>query len=157
MEIPLFLSHLPTYYGLPVPFTQATIDDVPDFRVVDPRKVFRCLNESLCAMCGNRLEEFCFFIGGPLGKENRLFMDPWMHEDCARFASKACPFVSGNKMEYSGRPVPDQTRVELAVASVRPSVMYLMKAKTAECKPGKMGDSFVIQAGEWVELSEIRS
>jgi hypothetical protein len=36
--IPEFLSHLKTYGGYPVPFTQLWIDGKPDFRAVDPTK-----------------------------------------------------------------------------------------------------------------------
>src|SRR5271155_6039704 len=64
MEIPGFLSHLPTHHGLPIPFTQMFVNGVPDFRAVDPLKILKCLQETLCAVCGNHLGRFSFFIGG---------------------------------------------------------------------------------------------
>lgn len=82
IEVPQFLSHLRTYRGHPVPFTQMWIDGKPDFRVVDPEKSIKCIHEKLCAICGVKLGEFCYFIGGPLSKQNRLFVDPPMHEQC---------------------------------------------------------------------------
>ena len=95
--IPDFLAHLPRFGEYPVPFTQMWIDGKPDFRVVDPEKSLKCIQEKLCAICGVKLGEFCYFIGGPLSKQNRLFVDPPMHEQCAVFASTVCPFVSGEK------------------------------------------------------------
>src|SRR5260370_7443741 len=103
-EIPTFLSHLKTYTGYPVPFVQMYIDGKPDFRVIDPERSDECLHDKLCAICGRRLGEFCYFIGGALCRENHLFADAPMHEQCADFASKTCPFVSGKKLEYSTRP-----------------------------------------------------
>jgi hypothetical protein len=58
IALPDFLSHLPTCNGLPVPFTQAIIDGVPDFRATDPETVLRCTTEKLCAICGRRLGEY---------------------------------------------------------------------------------------------------
>ncbi len=62
IEVPQFLSHLRTYRGHPVPFTQMWIDGKPDFRVVDPEKSIKCIHEKLCAICGVKLGEFCYFI-----------------------------------------------------------------------------------------------
>jgi len=75
VDIPKFLSHLKTYGGYPVPFVQMWIDGKPDFRVIDPEKVARCVNEKLCAICGVRLGEFSFFIGGDLCQANHLTID----------------------------------------------------------------------------------
>src|SRR5258707_235184 len=85
---PKFLSHLKTYSGYPVPFTQVWIDDKPDFRAVDPARTMQCVQEKLCAICGRRLGEKCCFIGRPLSKTNRLFTDPPMHKPCADFDSQ---------------------------------------------------------------------
>jgi hypothetical protein len=157
MEIPSFLSHLPVYAGLPVPFTQLFVNGIPSFRAIDGEKVYECIRFIRCGICGLDLEEFACFLGGPLSKDNHIFIDVWMHENCARFASRACPFVSGSKMEYSGRPVSDEMHVELAVAAIRPSAMYLMKARTADCMPAKMGESLVIHAGKWLGVEDIAS
>jgi hypothetical protein len=97
IEIPKFLSHLKTYGGYPVPFVQMWLDGKPDFRVIDPEKSTRCVRQKLCAVCGVRLGEFCYFIGGDLCKANHLFTDPAMHGQCAEFATQACAFLSGRK------------------------------------------------------------
>ncbi len=89
IAIPTYLSHLPIYQGWPVPFTQAWFDGKPDFRTVDPQKTVRCVTEKLCAICGRRLGDKSYFIGGPLSKANRVFTDPPMHKRCAEFAEQA--------------------------------------------------------------------
>src|SRR5207247_3043228 len=76
--IPEFLSHLKTHQGLPVPFMQAVFDGMPDFRAVDPKKVIQCAEEKVCAICGRRLGEKCYFICGERSKASHLFTDPPM-------------------------------------------------------------------------------
>ncbi len=75
-KIPEFLAHLKIYGGYPVPFTQLWASGAPDFRAVDMEHCARCLRDKLCAICGRRLGEYCYFIGGPFSKKNRLFVDP---------------------------------------------------------------------------------
>ena len=152
IAIPDFLMHLETYHGLPVPFIQAVFNGVPDFRAIDPDKVVRCVNEKLCAVCGRRLGEYCFFIGGPLSKENHFFSDPAMHEKCANFAAQTCPFVSGNKQTYSDREL-DHTKIgvnKLVRAAARPSEMFIFKCRTKTIQQVSISGSLTIQAGRWL-------
>jgi hypothetical protein len=155
-QIPAFLSHLKIYNGYAVPFIQMWIDGKPDFRVVDPAKVLECVNKSLCAICGVKLGEFCYFIGGDLSKDNQLFADPPMHEQCAEFASKTCPFVSGKRQEYSNRPV-DTTvaRIEVMASSVRPKQMYILRTRTKKIGLVNVNGRPMIQAWIWSRVMEI--
>jgi hypothetical protein len=157
IEIPKFLSHLKTYGGYPVPFVQIWIDGKPDFRVIDPEKVRQCVNKKLCAICGVKLGEFCFFIGSDLCKANHLFTDPAMHGPCAEFATRSCAFLSGKKPEYSNRPVAESVvRVEEMAASTRPKNMYVFTTRTKKFKFVKVEDSLMIQAGPWSRVVEIQ-
>jgi hypothetical protein len=154
--IPDFLAHLPRFGEYPVPFTQMWIDGKPDFRIVDPEKSLKCIQEKLCAICGAKLGEFCYFIGGPLSKQNRLFVDPPMREQCAVFASEVCPFVSGQKDEYSKRPVDEKVmRVHEMASAVRSEVMYILKSRTKNFGTIKLNGSLMIQAGQWSRITEI--
>ncbi len=105
MAIPEFLSHLPVHGEYPVPFIVQWVDGKPDFRIVDAKKWDRCVNEHLCSICGVRLGEFCYLIGGPITERNHLFFDPPTHRECALYAAVVCPYVSGKNRHYSGRPV----------------------------------------------------
>ncbi|HXA78697.1 MAG TPA: hypothetical protein VNV41_16300 [Candidatus Acidoferrales bacterium] len=151
LVIPDFLTHLPVFNGLPVPFTQAIIDGAPDFRATDFLKVKLCAEEKLCAICGHRLGDYACFIGGPLSRENHLFSDPAMHPKCAEFAARICPFVSGRTSGYSARSI-DNTKLAVAtnVSAIRPRVMYVLKTRTKHIHLVKAGHGFAVQAGPWI-------
>jgi len=159
MDIPDFLSHLKVFAGYPVPFVQMWIDGKPDFRVIDPDRAEECLRDELCAICGKRLGWWCCLIGGKLCEENHLFLDAPMHEECARFASRTCPFVSGKKDDYSQRPVDATVTTvipmkELA-SSVRPEKMYIFKTRTKTVRRVSAGGKQLIRAGTWAKITEI--
>jgi hypothetical protein len=104
-KVPHFLLHLRvSAAGLPIPFSALIDEDgKPDFRINDIAKVTKCMVYRLCGVCGLPLEEFIWFTGGPLCEASHFFADPPMHEECARYALKACPFLSGKREEYSER------------------------------------------------------
>ena len=104
----------------------------------------------------HRLGEYCYFIGGPLSKKNRLFVDPAMHKQCAEFASKVCPFVSGQRQEYSTRPVDKNlARIAEMASAVRPEVMYILKTRTGKFNPARVNGRPMIHAGPWSRVREI--
>jgi len=155
-QIPAFLSHLKTYNGFPVPFIQMWLGNKPSFRAVNLEHCARCLRDKLCAICGRRLGEYCYFIGGPLSKKNRLFVDPPMHRQCAEFASKVCPFVSDTQQEYSKRPDTEKgTYIEEMDPVVRPEVMYILKTRTEKFKPLSVRGRLMIRASRWLTITEI--
>jgi hypothetical protein len=121
-----------------------------DFRAVDSEHCARCLRDKLCAICGRRLGEYCYFIGGPLSKKNRLFVGPAMHKQCAEFASQTCPFLSGQKLEYSNRPAEHKdallTKVPMAL---RPDTMFIMRTYTKKIRAVTVDGKAMIQAGQW--------
>ena len=150
-EIPDFLTHLPTHHGLPVPFSQAWLNGKPDFRTLDPDKTIHSVLKTLCAICGRRLGERSYFIGGERSKASHLFTDPPMHKDCAEFATQTCPFVSGKKLDYSDRPTnPQTTKVQEMVSTQRPAQMFILSAWTKKTRLARSGDSVLIQAGSWI-------
>jgi len=91
-----------TSQGLPVPFINHVYGNgEADLRILDPQKVERCVNERLCAICGEKIGSVVVFIGGPTCLSNRLFADPGMHEECARYASLVCPFLAIQNVTYA--------------------------------------------------------
>ncbi len=155
LKIPKFLAHLKTYSGYPVPFTQLWVLARPDFSAVDAEHCARCLRDKLCAICGRRLGEYCYFIGGPLSKKNRLFVDPAMHKQCAEFASQTCPFLSGQKLEYSNRPAEhkDAFVTEVPMAP-RPRTMFTMRTYTKKVRTVTVKGRAMIQAESWIDVKE---
>ncbi len=131
ITIPSFLSHLPVHQGLPVPFTVLYVKGVPDFRVIDHAKRSACVLQKLCAICGNALGEYAWFIGGPKSIEaSNLFMDPPQHEHCARFAIEICPFLSGRVTETNrSRPIPIEVGDAPLVSPTRSEKIGMRRTK----------------------------
>src|ERR1700686_4558366 len=113
IEIPKFLEHLPTWNSFPIPFTTFVHEGKPDFRVTDTLRWQECAHENLCAICGIVLGEYSYFIGGNRTLRYKMFYDPAMHEPCAEFASKVCPFLNGNRTEYRRFAGPGPEGVEI--------------------------------------------
>lgn len=128
--IPSFLSHLPVFSGFPVAFTVAWSDGRPDFRVIDPVHVEACVTDRLCAICGRRLGEYCYYIAGPSSRAHEVFSDPPMHEHCSAFAASICPFLTGQRLEYSDRQSDMPTSTIIEVSEKRPSEMFILKGLT---------------------------
>lgn len=86
--------------GYPVPFFVAWIDGKPEFRMADPRKQQRCIQNSLCWVCGQLLAEpELAFIIGPMCGINRISSEPPAHMECAEWSVRGCPFMAKPQME----------------------------------------------------------
>lgn len=98
IPIPERIRKLPTYKGYPIPVGTLVSDaGVPDFRVTDERKRLELLYERRCGICGEDLTVPMYFIAGPKSMHSRVFYDPPMHEECARFSVAVCPYLAGRK------------------------------------------------------------
>lgn len=108
IEVPPFLAHLKRDpRGYPHPFLM-TPDSI---FTMDGRKQERCVREKLCMICGRKLDNKKWFIGGQRTAVNRLVVDPAMHERCARYSLKVCPFLANSEMKYRKRYDEDTTLV----------------------------------------------
>lgn len=128
-EIPVFLSHLPVYGALPVPFF-TDIDPMtqrPNFRAHDPRKHARAVYGRLCGICGRTLNYWLSIIVGPTELAKRTTYMPAMHEQCALYALQACPFLAAQQREAAIRPG-DQA-VPTAQLLAKPDRIALAKAR----------------------------
>jgi hypothetical protein len=130
MKIPALCEKRPVYQGRLVPFSVKWFDGVPDFKVVDPAAVERCIHERLCGVCGTVIGARVTFVGGPASIANRLFTDPGMHRACAEYAMSVCPFLNGDirQMATAHKNAAEITTNE-AVSPVRPTTFgYLETA-----------------------------
>ncbi len=129
--IPDFLAHLPRYAGFPVPVIMLWVDGKPDFRAVDSSRIVQCFKKRQCGICGTKLGDESFFIGGDACRRNHLFLDPAMHKVCAEFSAKICPFLSGQRAHYSERAVPAVQGVMIAERPPYvPENMFLFRSMT---------------------------
>jgi hypothetical protein len=128
MPIPTFLSHLPRAGALPIPYFVA-IDPVTgkaDFRMAELRKRELSHKYKNCAICGRPVGEVSWLIMGPMGLQNRVSSDTWMHEVCARYSLAACPYLARQqferRMDYPAGAIETQH-----VLVEKPTEMFLVK------------------------------
>jgi hypothetical protein len=80
----------------------ATPDDpgaYPDFRIVDPAHLLRCITRGVCWVCGERLGIWRAFVIGPMCAVNRNSAEPPSHVECAEWSVKGCPFLTKPNMK----------------------------------------------------------
>jgi hypothetical protein len=84
--------------GLPIPFVvYRDLQGVAHFAVNDTGAVEAVLEHRLCGLCGKPLlPGHIWFIGGPGSSflEDGMYIDPFMHEACGRYAAQVCPFLA---------------------------------------------------------------
>lgn len=108
----------------------------PDFRIVNETRVRLCVAHRLCGICGEEIGRTVAFVGGPESVANRVFSDPPMHEECARYALTVCPFLASPRGRH--RPIgADETGgVEVAknplTGTERPEKIALYLARSYE-------------------------
>lgn len=154
VPIPLRLDARPrAANGFPIPYLVVIVDGRPDFRISDPDKWLECNLHKLCALCGQPLKKRGWFVGGPLCHENRIFLDPPMHRDCAEYALKVCPYLAMPRGHFSNvekRPAPLPITVSQMVAPERPE--RFMLACTDEWKLAVGNNDPFIVASPWTEV-----
>ena len=95
VDMPDRIARLPVdARGFPVPEFAMWYNGVPDFRVIKPGYVRKCIIKNNCWICGERLGVRKAFVIGPMCCINRISAEPPSHRDCALFAAKNCPFLS---------------------------------------------------------------
>ncbi len=143
IEVPSFLAHLKRDpRGYPHPFLM-----MPDSIItMDGRKHERCVREKLCMICGRKLDNKKWFIGGHRTAVNRLVVDPAMHEKCARYSLTVCPFLANSEMKYRKRYDAD-TKLMVSVAPDRQETQCLMR--TNGSKPIFINGNVYILCNRW--------
>jgi hypothetical protein len=159
LVIPDFLAHLERHGEYPVPFIVLRVPGQKvDFRIIDSERVVECHKEKLCGICGRRLGEFSNFIGGDGCRRTHLFIDPAMHRECAEWSAEACPFLSGERVQYSEREIPEKIG-ELFVAKRPghvPETNYIFKVRTKAIEMVLTADGGIaLKADLWLGVTAI--
>lgn len=107
VPIPKRIAKLPVdERGYPVPFFVGYDDrGLPDFRMMDARKLRRAVVDRLCWICGEPLGRYLAFAIGPMCALNRNNAEPPMHKECAEFSVKTCPFLINPGQKRNPRKV----------------------------------------------------
>lgn len=84
--------------GLPIPVVvYRDTQGVPHFTINNVAAVDQVLDHRLCGLCGKPLKPGAIWlIGGPGSSflEDGMYIDPFAHEDCGRYAVRVCPFLA---------------------------------------------------------------
>jgi len=93
--------------GYPVPKFVRWIDGKPDFRIMDGEFLKRAILYKLCWLCGENLGRHRAFVIGSMCAINRTSAEPPSHLDCARYAVRACPFLTQPRRPRNEHELPD--------------------------------------------------
>jgi hypothetical protein len=117
-EMPFRVQTLPRdARGFPVPWFVQWFDNgkpgdpgigVPDFRVVDYRRMRQALISPRCWVCGGVMGVHRVFVIGPMCAVTKTTSEPPNHRACAEFAAKACPFLTKPRMRRNDKDLPGE-------------------------------------------------
>jgi len=130
LEIPKELSHLKIdSRGYPIPYFVSYINGKPEFRFIQPERIMMIIERKVCHICGKPLpKDFCYFISGPMGLQNRISTDAGMHRVCAEFSLIACPHLFFQKSERRHNDALAQTIDKgRAIIVDKPDTLFLVK------------------------------
>lgn len=98
-EIPVPLNiqrNCAVYKGMYVPYIVLREGDIFHFKINDSFKVYECVVNHACSICGKGLGEDTWFIGGPASvfhKHGRIADLP-VHKECGHYALQVCPYLA---------------------------------------------------------------
>src|SRR5580765_1656274 len=101
--------------GYPIP-KAVYIDNQgkPHFQITDQNELKRLLKFDLCPMCGAKLKDKRWFVGGPKSAFYLMggYFDPPMHDECAHYALKVCPYLAAPtySRRIEGKSIKDTDR-----------------------------------------------
>ena len=128
IEVPDFLSHLPTYRGYPVPyFVPKDESGVYQLKYASAEKMNECLTQHKCCICFKPLiKNEYWFISGPMGLQNQIDSHPPMHQCCAEYSLRVCPHLFIEKTHRTT----DEKNAQAFQITQKPNKFYLVKAKS---------------------------
>jgi hypothetical protein len=90
------LNKRPLYKGLVIPYIVMVKEDKPFFKLNDSTIVQKCIKEKLCSVCGGKLENDKWLIGGPASAFHKqgAYVDIPVHKECAIYSLTTCPYMA---------------------------------------------------------------
>jgi len=127
IEIPEFLSHLPTYRGYPIPyFVPKDENGVYQLKYASQQKMDACIKYHKCCVCFKPLITGQYwFISGPMGFKTQSDSHPPMHEQCAKYSLEVCPHLY---FEKTHRTTDEDNAASWQIRE-KPKKFYLVRAK----------------------------
>jgi hypothetical protein len=157
VPIPARMAHLkrdrrgyPIFYTIQ-PRVPVVDGAAVDFRVLNLRHHILCARHRRCGICGTRIDGPLTFIGGPMCVKARIFGDAGVHEECADYARRVCPYLVNANRNYDERDVPG-TYHDPNVIRAKPQRLVLYRATAYRQIPGGEGKPvFLVKPAELVD------
>jgi hypothetical protein len=140
--------------GFPVPWFVEWTDGVPDFRVIDWRKLRAAVREHRCWVCGGKLGRLKVSPIGPMCVVNRVSAEPPSHPQCARYSARACPFLANPRMRRNERDLPEEKFVPGLMVERNPGVTALWSSLRYS-KPVDVSDMPIGNGGVLFQLGPL--
>jgi hypothetical protein len=154
LDVPARMLKLPIdERGFPVPRFVDYIGGKPDFRAIRRDWLALCVRHKFCWLCGEKLGRNMAFVIGPMCAINRVNSEPPSHLECARFACKACPFLTQPRRARNEHDLPDHVKAPGVALDRNPGVALVWVTtsyRTFEAKLGTAGLMFAL--GDPVKL-----
>jgi hypothetical protein len=98
------LNKRPTYKGLVIPYIVMVEDGKPFFKVNDSLIVHKCIKERLCSVCGGKLDNDKWLIGGPASAFHKqgVYADIPVHKERAVYSLTTCPYMAYTQYTAKG-------------------------------------------------------
>lgn len=141
--------------GYPVPFFVAWPNDKPDHRITDQKKLYLCVKNRLCWVCGKPIIDATMnFVVGPMCVVNRISSEPPSHMSCAIYAVRTCPFMTHSAAQRRDVNKPNGVKSLGIMLKRNPGVQALwstcigFKAIPARFNEAGEGEGILFQMGE---------
>jgi len=138
--------------GYPVPKFVHWKDGVPDFRIIDPNHMAKCIKRNACWICGDPMGTHKAFVIGPMCCINRISAEPPSHRDCAIFAATNCPFLTTPTARRNERGLPENKFVAGTMIERNPGVTALWMTRSYQLMHATRGVLFIIGEPDSVEF-----
>jgi hypothetical protein len=149
------LKDRPVYQGLPVPYMVLVVKGVPDFKATDLKRWQECVQRKLCAICGQGLDYWVWYIGGPSCTDNGIYFDLAMHEECAFFSAATCPFLAKGKNYATHIKKPEGYVLQVHHDVVRGEKLYATKRRRDQLQIQRVNGQLCVKTGPEVERIEL--
>ncbi|MEW1843011.1 hypothetical protein AB0392_34155 [Nonomuraea angiospora] len=83
-------------------------DGTPEFGRVNTPKLAECIIERRCQLCARKLTDAAVLMARPQDFGYGYVPEPAQHPECAAYATKACPMLSGRLPRHRDRTRPQR-------------------------------------------------
>ena len=125
--------------GYPIFYAIQQDDGGHSFKGVVQDRMIECAQHKLCGICGQKLDYWIAFAGGPLSVKNRAFTEPPMHKECLEYAAQVCPYILRGGWDRSRTERAEQAKTDDPDGTMAPSDTYLFLTRGFDVRLNSTG------------------